>query len=248
MKKSFILSAILVLTSLMTIRCSKEETETTIDTEDIAEDIAYSLSSDNGGITAELVIAAESASTAENSTEVSSKTTAADTIISYDTTYSYSGTTSNSTTYDFTLNFNYGYVFQTSANDYLYYNSTIKNTVDALRIYVSENRTSEWNITGFEIGYSAYTINGIIERTGTSVLKVRSKSNIYSSSSINFSDIEIDKSDYTITGNLNWIISGTVNNQKFYCEVSIEYLGNGKANISIEGNVYTIYISTGEFV
>ncbi len=248
MRKSIILPGILVLTSLMTIRCTKDETVSTIDTEDIAEDIAASLSSNNQGVTAELVMATEAAETAENSEDLTTKSTTADTLIFYDTTYSYSGSTGTSTSYEYILNLNYGYVYQTGKDDYLFYNSSIESSVDALRIAAEENRTNEWTVKGFEIGYSAYTINGTIYRTGTSELKVRNKSTISSTSNISFSDIEVNKSTYTITGNLSWIISGTVNNESFYYEATVEYLGNGKANIIINGNIYTIYISTGEFV
>lgn len=248
MKKSVQLLCTLILTGLLIVSCSKEDTSSTIDTEDIAEDIAYSLSAENNGITSEFLYAAEAGDDYETASSKSAQTTTADTLIVFDTNYYYSSPAGATTAYDFSLDINYGYVYQTGLADYMYYNSTIEGTVDAPRIYVSENRVSYWTFKGFEISYSDYTLNGTINRQGTSELKVRSKSKISSTSVIDFSDIKIDKSNYTITGSLNWVISGTINSENFQFEISVEYLGNGQANIIIEGIVYTIYISTGEFV
>lgn len=246
MKRAFYLMSIVFIASLTSISCSKEDdkTENTTVVADVADDIAASMGSSNSGLSSEII---EIAELSGEYADEGLKSMASDTVYSVDTNFTRENPAGTVITFNYSYQMEYGYIFEGSTLNRLYYNCTIEGGYDAPRISSADNRTSNWSLTGLDISSSAYILNGTTVRTGNSESKIRNKSQTYSDSQISLSNVKIDKSTLEIVeGTLTWHITGTVNAKSYDYNVIVSYLGNGKAELTIDGVKYTIDIESGE--
>lgn len=246
MKKTIYFMSIIALTSFMSISCSQEDeiTDSTVVAEEVADDIAASLGSSNSGISSEIT---EIAGLADEYISDQLKSALSDTVYSVDTSFTRENQAGTLITYSYSYQMEYGYVFDGVSLDNLYYKGSVNGSFDAPRIGSSDDRSSDWSLTGLEISSSNYILNGSTIRTGNSVSKIRNKSQVTSNSQISLSNVKINKSALTIIeGTLTWNISGTVNEQNYNFVAIVSYLGNGKAELILDGITYTIDIVSGE--
>jgi len=245
MKKSFFLLPIF-LSAFFIISCERANNTDDTYTEDVAEDIAAALGSTNTGISEEI---AETIAMAEEYAASSLKSIMEDTVYLVDTSYTKTSPAGSLITYSFAFEMQFGYVFSNNKLASINYNSSVEGEFDAPRLGSSESRTSEWTMTGVEITASEYILNGSSDRTGNSQSKVRNKSQVMSSSSISLSNVTVNKSTLEITGGtLSWEIDGTVNGESFAYSATIVYMGDGLAQLSLNGNTYNVDITSGDIV
>jgi hypothetical protein len=242
MKKVFYFMSFALIMCLSSTSCKKNDTTSTGDTQDIADEIAASVGSSNSGLSSEIV------STAQLTKDYKSlKSSVIDTLYSVDTMFTKSSTSGAKITYNYSYNVKYGYVFDNNSLNNMYYNSVLNGSYDALRISSTDDRKSSWVVTGLPASSSNYVLNGTTERTGSSQSKVRNKRSFTSGSQITLTDVKVNKSSLLIvSGTLNWSISGTLNGQSYSYSAVLIYQGNGTAQLTLNGTAYTISLSTGE--
>ncbi len=235
-----------LLTGLIITGCKKDDnllSEEEI-AEEVADDIAALIGSGNSGLSAEIADVAE---IAEENLPDTSKTIKSDTLYVVDTTIVRTNPSGTVITYNYTYQMQYGYLFDGVKLTGFFYEGDADGSFDAPRIASSTSSVSDWLFENFEIGSSYYILNGTSSITSSTESKVRNKVKIKSNSQITVSNVKIDKSTLQILeGSLNLNISGTVDDQDFSYNVTVIYSGNGKAELTINGNTYIINLSTGE--
>lgn len=104
-----------------------------------------------------------------------------------------------------------------------------------------DSADSDWLIEDLLTGPN-YIFNGQYERTGTQESKVREMRRFSSTTLIEVQDLNIDKGEKEIVSGLaNFTLTGQVNGQTSFDQSgTIVFLGNGMANLIINGNTYTI--------
>ena len=236
-----------LLTGLIISGCKKDNNDAMSEeeiAEEVADDIAALIGSGNSGLSAEIADVAE---IAEENLPDTSKIVKSDTLYVVDTTIVRTNPSGAVITYNYTYQMQYGYLFDGGKLTGFFYDGEADGNFDAPRIASSSNSVSDWLLGNFEIGSSYYILNGTSSITSSTESKVRNKVKIKSNSQITVSNVKIDKSTFQILeGSLNLNISGTVDDQDFSYNVTIIYYGNGKAELTINGNTYIINISTGE--
>ena len=246
MKKIKFLSVAIILSTVFAVSCNKDDNNSLSEeyiTEEVADDIAASLGTDNSGLSSEITDVAELSDTYNDK----SQNMLTDTLYSVDTSFSITNPEGTLITYSYTYHMEYGYVLSDNKLDNIYYNGDVNGSFDAPRIGSSDNRTSNWIMTGLDVSSSEYNINGTSQRNGSSQSKIRNKSTINTTSQISVSNVKVNKSTLMITeGTLNYQLSGDVNGQSFNYSAIVTYSGNGEAELSINGMNYTINITTGE--
>lgn len=239
--KIIYLPLVLFTLIFLIVGCEKSNDNTSIDTNDIADEIALSLSSSNSGLSAEMAAVADYAALADPGTQ---KSVSVDTIYSADTSITVSG--NSEVTYSYTWQMQMGLTINGFSLYNFYYNATLNGGFDALRMSSTDSRTSNWVVDGLAGSSENYVLSGKSERIGQSQSKVRNQSEISSVSEITFSNVKIDKLTYEILeGTLTWYISGTVNNTSYSYTAIVTYLGNYQAILTLAGDEYTINILTG---
>lgn len=104
-----------------------------------------------------------------------------------------------------------------------------------------DSASSEWTIGNLLTG-SNYVFDGNYERSGTQQSKVREMRSFTSTTTIDIENLNITKGEPEIvSGVADFTLTGTVNGEtSFNHEGTIVFLGNGQANVIINGNTYTI--------
>lgn len=104
-----------------------------------------------------------------------------------------------------------------------------------------DGANSDWLIEDLLTGPN-YIFNGQYERTGTQESKVREMRRFSSTVTIEVQDLNIDKGQKKIeSGIANFTLTGLVNGEtSFEHTGTIVFLGDGMANLIINGNTYTI--------
>lgn len=232
-----------LLTGLIITGCKKDNNDAMSEeeiVEEVADDIAALIGSGNSGLSAEIV------EIAELSEENMPESYKSDTLLVVDTTITRTNPSGTLITYQYTYQMQYGYIFE-DAKLRFFYNGDADGNFNAPRIASSGSRSSDWTIEGYEVSSTYYTLNGTTSGTSDTESKVRNKVKISSASQISVKNVKIDKSTLQILeGSLYLNITGTVDDQDFSYNVTIIYSGNGKAELTINGNTYIINISTGE--
>jgi hypothetical protein len=140
-------------------------------------------------------------------------------------------------------------------NTYLYWalncNNNIPNSItfghevsgnyESDRLISDDSADSDWTITNLLTGAN-YIFNGTYERTGTQESTVREMRSFDTTVSITVQDLNMDKGEKEIvSGIANFTLSGTINDETTFTQSgTIVFLGDGAANIIINGNTYTI--------
>jgi hypothetical protein len=239
MKKSFLISASVALISLSIISCSKEDdnTNSSVYSDIVADEIAASSS----------IVSMETSDVSTYYAEYNISTKAA----TLDTVYHKSRTFNKSDVFPFTYSFSfsvdYGVVLNSNdAIDNLYCNSAITGSLNNAVVKVNLQESSKWVATGFGLNEDNYVLNGTGNLKANSRNKVL-EDTIISSSSLKFSNINIDKTTDEITsGTINWEISGTVNGEYFKYSAVFVYKGNNEAELTLNNNKYYVNITTGK--
>lgn len=245
MKKTFLITTFSLIAALLIIGCSEDDNIDNYDIDDhVADEIAATIGNDNSGLSSEIV---EIANLGDDY-EMKSTKSNSDTVFSVDTTFFVTNQTDAIITFSYKKHMEYGYVFGSDALN-LYYNGTADGSFDAPRLSSNNNRTSNWSLTGLEISSSYYILNGTTERSGVTQSKVGNKSQISSDMEITLSDVLIDKSSYVITeGKLYINIFGSINTESFDYNATVNYIGNGTAELDLNGKIYIIDIDSGEII
>lgn len=236
-----------LLTGLIITGCKKDDDNSLSEealADEVADEIAGLLGSGNSGLTAEFADVAE---IAEENLPDTSNTMKSDTLSVVDTTIVRTNPPGTVITYNYTYQMQYGYLFDGGKLTGFFYDGDADGNFDAPRIASSTSSVNDWLLENFEIGTSYYILNGTTSITSSTESKVRNKVKIKSNSQITVSNVKIDKSTLQILeGSLNLNITGTVDDQNFSYNVTIVFKGDGKAELTINGNTYIINLSTGE--
>lgn len=247
MKKTFQFITAIIVASLLFLACEKDETTTaTVSTDEIAEDLAASISSSDAGITGEMT---STIALAEETANELLKSATADTLFSTDSSFVWSETNNPYYTYNYALNVSYGMLFESGPVYSLFYHSDVNGSFDAVRMSSVDNRESDWKLSGFENSAGAFTLNGSTLRNASSVSKVGNLSSISSQTNIEMSTVKFDKTTLELlSGTLYCDISGTVNATAFSYTATVVYQGDGIAEITIEKSKYTVDLESGEII
>jgi len=245
MKRKNILWSMLFLSGILLASCNKDsETTSTSTTDEVADIIATSVSSDNSGLTDEMQT---TVSFVSSTASAGLKSTSLDTLYSKDSTFARESQNGAVRSYQYTYRIQYGYIYSLNAPDTLYYLCDASGEFDGPKMGCSETRQSSWRVTGFEEASSEYQLNGTTSRSGNSQSKVRNKIQATTTSTITMNNVVCDKSTLMVkSGTLDWEISGTVNGESFSYMAQITYQGNGNAQLSMNGKIYNLNLSTGE--
>jgi hypothetical protein len=245
MMKSFRLIPILTFIILIGNSCKKaNNTIDTIVIDEVADDIAATLRASNSGLSNEIAMVT-GLSNEYNS--VTRKSTESDTIFTVDTIITKSNIPGATILYNYTYQMKYGYVFNLLGNDNLFYSGEIFGNFENRRIKITDERNSNWVVTGYENTSIEYVLNGTTHRTGSAQSKVRNKSQMSSESQITLTNIRVNKSNQEITsGIMSWTIAGEVNGIPYNYNATITYIGNDEIQLSLNDTIYIIDIAFGE--
>lgn len=236
--------AVLALLSLSLMTSCKKDSSSSADVDDVADNIASSAGTSNSGLGSEIEMVAKLAKTSK---AMMLKSAQGDTLYSKDSTFSLSNPAGSLITYNYNFNFKFGYVYALNNPSYIYCNTNISGSFDAPRLGSTDSRKGAWVLTGLAATSDSYILNGTVTITGDSKSKVRNKSTASSKSVITASDVKVNKTTRIITeGTLNWAISGQINNSPYAYTAKLVYKGSGKAEVTINGNTYTISLASGQ--
>lgn len=215
--------------------------------EEVADEIAANIALNNSSISTEIQWLA----TWFNPTSImlQKSTSLSDTIYKSSGTEIRTNTEGASFTYDYTYNWDYGIVFSygTAGLKYFaYYNASTTGTYEGNRIKGSANREGNWILTIASLQDSIGIINGNTTRTGNSESKVRNKVKLSSTSNITLKEVKVSLvTNEIISGELEWQITGKIDNADFNFTATVIYLGEQKAKLIIEDKEYEINLLTG---
>jgi len=233
----------LLSVSLMT-SCKKEDSSSSANVDDVADNIASSVGTSNSGLSSEMEQVTKLVKTSKS---LLLKSTLADTLYSKDSSFSISNSPNAIITYNYAFNMKFGYVYALNSLSNIFCNTSINGGFDAPRISSTDSRTGKWVLTGLATSSNSYILNGTVAITGSSKSKVRNKSTATSVSDVTVTNVKINKTTSVITeGALNWSIKGQINGQTYAYTATVVYKGNGKADVTINGTTYTISLATGQ--
>ncbi|MBN1462675.1 MAG: hypothetical protein JXQ69_06240 [Paludibacteraceae bacterium] len=248
---SYLLLAVLLF---LAYSCKDEEEDTNaISTSEAAELTAAAIASNSGGASG-FVQASATASATDTDNDLRS---ASYQKILADSTFSDSGTIS-STSSGVIGTWNYWWKYKHElfvVGDVLL--STIKSdfeyngAVDLPKYSSSHNGVGHFEytdlLTGSLVLDTIWTLNGTFTRNGEHTFKTTAKK-INSTTDIKFQDCEVstDGSRNIVSGQAFVTIKGTTSdNRAFEYNGTVTFLGDSNATINIDGDVYTVDITTG---
>jgi hypothetical protein len=237
--------SIVTIAAILFTGCNKNDEDLYNDKEmadEVAEEIAGSLSEDNGGLTEEIYDIIEDADS-----DIPEYSKATDTLGYYSNTIQKENPFGTLITYSFNYDLEYGYIFDNFQLSSFFYNSDADGEFDAPRLASEANRSSTWEISNFEFAYSYYSLNGTSSLVTSSQSKIRNKVKVTSQSALTIQDVQVDKSSYEILdGTIAWKIAGSVDDQAFDYNASLEFLGDGTVKLNINGYEYIIDLESGD--
>lgn len=123
----------------------------------------------------------------------------------------------------------------------IFFGREMNGDYETARWISNDGANSDWTMDDLLLGPN-YIFNGQYERTGTQESKVREMRNFSSTINIEIQDLNIDKGEKQIVSGLaNFNLTGRVNGEVNFSHTgTIVFLGDGLANIIINGNTYTI--------
>ena len=123
----------------------------------------------------------------------------------------------------------------------IFFGREMAGNYETARLISADEAESDWDISSLLTGPN-YIFNGQYERNGTQESKVRDMRNFSSNVLIEVEDLNIDKGEKEIvSGIAQFTLTGNVNGEVDYSVTgTIVFLGEGTANVIINGNTYTI--------
>lgn len=112
---------------------------------------------------------------------------------------------------------------------------------ESLRLISDDKADSEWVMDNLVLG-TEYVLNGTYKREGTQASKVREQNSFSSTVEFTVTDLSIGKIKRRInSGSANLLITGQASNgESFSFNGTVEFLGDGAATVTINGEVYDI--------
>ena len=122
----------------------------------------------------------------------------------------------------------------------LSYNRSMSGNYETQRLRSNDEAGSSWVIEGFVLSPD-YLFSGSYSRQGSQESLVRDR-NFSSNIALTVPEIRVDKASRRISGgSAGLVFAGeNTNGQSFSLEGSIDFLGNGLANVTVNGNTYEI--------
>lgn len=123
----------------------------------------------------------------------------------------------------------------------LAFSRTIQGNYESLRLLSEDSGSSSWTLSNL-VGTEDYSLNGSYSREGQQESKVRAQNNFESLISIHVPILNVDKNTLRISsGEATFLISGDGSGgYNFSYEGTILFLGDGSAEVTINGTTYTI--------
>ena len=244
LKKAYYFVVLALLSISLMTSCKKDDSSSSANVDDVADNIASSVGSSNSGLSSEMEQVTKLMKTSKS---LLLKSTQADTLYRKDSTFSLSNSANALITYNYTFNFKYGYVYALNSLSNIYCNTSINGSFDAPRLSSTDSRTGKWVLTGLAASSNSYILNGTVAITGSSKSKVRNKSTATSVSDVTVTNVKINKTTSVITeGTLNWVTKGQINGQTYAYTATVVYKGSGKADVTINGTTYTVSLASGQ--
>ncbi|HHU35300.1 MAG TPA: hypothetical protein GXZ49_08750 [Bacteroidetes bacterium] len=242
MKRTIYFLLALLVSGTMFMGCEEKLADDPV-ADQVAEDIASTLGSSTSGISSEI----QGVSLMVNLYSLGVKSGGiTDTV--YSTAKSFISLNEEGTqiTFRYDYDLNWGLVLENSIL-HAYYNSSISGSFDAPRISASDERSTNWKLTGLGGGSTEYILNGRSNRAGTTQLKIEDQVEITSTSDIVFNNVTVNKETLEITGgSLDWAIAGVIDGESFSYDATVVYKGDNLAQININGHKYSVNIEIGE--
>ena len=123
----------------------------------------------------------------------------------------------------------------------LNFGRTASGTYESLRLTSDDEANSEWVLDNLVFG-PENVLNGTYKREGTQVSKVREQNSFSSTVELTVADLSVGKIKRRInSGSAILLISGQASNgESFSFSGTVEFLGDGAARVTINGEVYDI--------
>jgi hypothetical protein len=241
--KTLIKTTFLALTLLWTVTSCNEDNEAmdtndSISTEEAAQQMGTTLSTDFMQVTSDLGFMSARSSDGSGRVEVCGT--------SFDTTF----TKSRQGTYrSFNYEVSYGYeiLCTNSIPDRLEIEMGTNGSRENQRFTSDGETNATYTVSGFGAAAN-YTLNGNLKRTAISTRKIGEQNSWNSTSDLNLSDILINKETGMVqSGTATYTYSGSgTGGNSFEFTASITFGGEGTAIISINGEEYQVDLNSGE--
>ncbi len=243
MKKTvFYVTGIIILSILFS--CKKDEItdENNLSVDEAAEIAGASLSSGNGGNSAQFEDAAN------YSEQIITDTISKETLPIYDTTFTISKDTGR-ITFNYSFHYQYGMRYNNDTQMFEYsMNYDTDGRLQSLRLYSEDSSEGNLILTGLEQSEDFFVINGSVTRTGNQTVSIQEKKSVSTVVIVNFNDIKVRKSDYKITeGSGDISVKGkTSEGKEFLFTGTLIYKDDGTIILTLNGEEYIIDTTSGE--
>jgi len=231
MKKLRILS-ILLLAIIMVAGCKKKDETPIVDatTEEAASIMATSLCTGNAGTMTQV----------EDAVELSQRASLKSTL--YDSSFTISSASGATITYQYQVNYSYGFLNPT--NYQLAYDAN--GTYNSPNVNASVTADGQLNVTGF-LGGDYYFVNGQSGRAGTFNMKIGNQTSMTGTVTSTLVNFKLNKTTLLLeSGTATIVVSGnTSTGRSFAFTGSLVYTGNYTGTLTISGKEYFISLTTG---
>jgi hypothetical protein len=222
--------------------CNKNNETVNLESDEAAELIAKSISSDNGGSSVQFTDACTYSENIYNPSKMLK-----DDI--FDTTFVIANQPHTNIQFGYTFYYQYGIRYNQTAGGFEFFlNFDTDGNYNSSRIHSEDASEGNLTLRGLEPNDEYYSVSGTVTRIGNQTTAFKEEKSISSKIVFNFEDILITKSDHKIvSGSGDIKISGkTSTGQEFIFTGSLEYLVNETIILNLEGKVYTIDLNSGE--
>lgn len=244
MKKLF-LSLMSMAVVLLTYSCKDNSDSSSISTDDAAEMISMSMSSDAMGATSFISGSVDASANASDNGMLKAKAT---TVISKDTTISYASNSNALITYS--MNANMSYQFSVDAQNQVT-NSTVtydyNGNFDAPRLSSVHTGSGNLSLTGIDTDICM--VNGLFKRTSDVQTKGVNAKETNSETTIVLTDIQVNKStEQILSGTATVSITGSLASKgDFSYSGTITFNGAGLATLVLGSKSYSVNLETGDY-
>lgn len=150
-------------------------------------------------------------------------------------------------TYSYDYSYNYILTCGNDVPQSLAVNTTYDGQFDAPRLASQHAGTSDLTITALDETATSYIINGDYNRSGAFQSKIRNKNSSTSTVDFSIDDLAVDKINQKIlSGSASVTITGSVTGKgSFTYTATVVFEGDGTAQVTINGTVYIVDLTTG---
>jgi hypothetical protein len=243
MKKLKSIWAVVILLMVFT-SCKRDNSSTALNLEDdeAAEIVASFICTDNGGNSGLFMDAVFYSENLDSPEKVFREEL-------YDTTFTITNQAGAKINYSYTVSYEYGFKYNSQMAAFEFYMDYNSNgTYSSARMKSSDSSKGNLILNGLDQDETSYIINGSISRTGNQTTFFRDEKSVTGTLLFNFNEIKIDKTDYEIkSGSGTLTFSGkTSDDLAFSFTGSVEYTANESIILTLNGEVYTIDLISGE--